>query len=283
MNNDLFLNKISENKNPAHAYLIYSDNEIDKNKFAKQFAINLFCKNEKKPCLKCSSCVKIEKGVHPDFFEIKKYSDKTGLVIEQIRELKKNAYIVPNESDFKIYFIPDVGAMSQNVFNALLKILEEPPSHSVFLLTANSKNSIPQTIASRCIPVFLERKQQTEKQAIDEKKLEIVKAIAHAVVNGNEFELLCVFNKINENKQALIDVLKLYLLFLRDCLVSKFENSETSLNLTELEQEFVNRFTQKKLLNQMDFVSQSLNMLELNVNFELAVCYIAANLKEKAY
>lgn len=147
----MLTNKINS-ESLCHAYLFYGKKGIGKKTLCSYITKAILCKCENKPCNNCSSCTKFDSGNHPDFKVIVPKADKKTVSIDDIREIRLDAYIMPNDSDFKVYIIPNVEKMAFGAFNGLLKVLEEPPKTAIFLLTAESKSVVPQTIISRCIP-----------------------------------------------------------------------------------------------------------------------------------
>ncbi len=99
------------------------------------------------PCNECTSCVEIKAGNSPDVFEIDGASNNS---VDQVRELRENVKYMPAHGKYKIYIIDEVHMLSIAAFNALLKTLEEPPSHVMFIFATTEPNKIPITILSRC-------------------------------------------------------------------------------------------------------------------------------------
>ena len=129
----------------SHAY-------IAAGRSADDLAMAVVCSGrEKKPCMSCSHCAKSSRGIHPDILYIEKPKDKREVLIEQVRELIRDAIIVPNEADKKAYVISDAAAMNANAQNAILRILEEPPSHAVIILKTDTPDELLDTVRSRCI------------------------------------------------------------------------------------------------------------------------------------
>lgn len=103
-----------------------------------------------KPCLSCPQCRKIAGDIHPDLIRVRPLEGKRDIVIEQIRTIRSDTYIRPNEGERKIYLIEEATTMNQASQNALLKVLEEGPAYASFLLLAENAGMLLPTIRSRC-------------------------------------------------------------------------------------------------------------------------------------
>ncbi|WP_203335036.1 DNA polymerase III subunit gamma/tau [Planococcus beigongshangi] len=133
----------------THAYLFSGPRGTGKTSAAKIFAKALNCERApaSEPCNECSSCVSIMEGSNTDVIEFDAASNSR---VEEMREIIEKVRFSPANSRFKIYIIDEVHMLSNSAFNALLKTLEEPPEHVVFILATTEPHKLPLTIISRC-------------------------------------------------------------------------------------------------------------------------------------
>ncbi len=142
------INSIKHNR-IAHAYLFTGSRGVGKTTTARILAKSLNCKNGPTitPCNQCKNCIEISKSISLDVEEIDGASNRG---INEIRELKEKAQYQPINSKYKIFIIDEVHMLTNEAFNALLKILEEPPKFVIFILATTEPHKIPPTIHSRC-------------------------------------------------------------------------------------------------------------------------------------
>src|SRR6266571_2189446 len=135
----------------AHGYIFSGHRGIGKTTVARILAMALNCRSKDKPvpepCGVCESCTEIRAGNAVDVIEI---DAATNRGIDEIRELREAARYLPARDRYKIYILDEAHQITDAAFNALLKTLEEPPSHVVFMLATTQPEDIPQTIRSRC-------------------------------------------------------------------------------------------------------------------------------------
>ena len=133
----------------GHAYLFSGPRGTGKTSTAKILAMALNCKEgpTPDPCGKCESCQRIMDGSAMDVFEIDAASNRG---IDEIRGLRETVKFAPAEGRYKVYIIDEVHMLTAEAFNALLKTLEEPPAHVVFILATTEAHKVPPTIQSRC-------------------------------------------------------------------------------------------------------------------------------------
>lgn len=140
-------NALASNK-IAHAYLFCGPRGTGKTTMAKLFAKALNCEEGiGHQCNKCSNCLEVIEGSHPDVVEIDAASNNG---VEQVRDLIDKINYLPIKGRYKVYIIDEVHMMSNSAFNALLKTLEEPPAHVIFILATTEPHNILPTILSRC-------------------------------------------------------------------------------------------------------------------------------------
>ncbi|PKK96189.1 MAG: DNA polymerase III subunit gamma/tau, partial [Tenericutes bacterium HGW-Tenericutes-3] len=133
----------------AHAYLFSGPRGTGKTSIAKIFAKAVNCLNQptNEPCNQCDICKGIDKGDIPDVIEIDAASNNG---VDEIRDLRDKVKYMPSVGKFKVYIIDEVHMLTTGAFNALLKTLEEPPKHVIFILATTEVHKIPPTILSRC-------------------------------------------------------------------------------------------------------------------------------------
>ena len=141
-------NAISQDR-VAHAYLFTGPRGVGKTTTARIFAKALNCEKgpTTKPCNSCTACQEITKATSLDILEIDGASNRG---IDEIRNLRENVKFSPSKGKFKIYIIDEVHMLTPEAFNALLKTLEEPPSHVKFIFATTQPYKVPSTILSRC-------------------------------------------------------------------------------------------------------------------------------------
>lgn len=132
----------------SHAFLFAGPRGTGKTSCAKIFAKALNCTNlqDGEPCNKCANCVAADQGSMPDIMEIDAASNNG---VDEIREIRDKVKYAPTEGKYKVYIIDEVHMLSMGAFNALLKTLEEPPEHVVFILATTELQKVPATIISR--------------------------------------------------------------------------------------------------------------------------------------
>jgi DNA polymerase-3 subunit gamma/tau len=143
------LNAIRQNR-IAHAYLFTGPRGTGKTTNARLFAKALNClanEVEARPCNECEICVSITEGRNLDLIEIDAASNNS---VDNMRELRERIGFSPSQSRYKVYIIDEVHMLSTGAFNALLKTLEEPPAHAIFILATTEADKLPATILSRC-------------------------------------------------------------------------------------------------------------------------------------
>ena len=139
-----------------HALLLEGPEGSGRRTFAREIAAALFCRGEHKPCGSCNQCRKVLEQNHPDVEYYGGDGSRRSFHIDTIRQLRQNAWLLPGEAPCRVCVLCGAENMTDQAQNALLKILEEPPEHTVFILTAENRAMLLPTILSRLQTIRLE-------------------------------------------------------------------------------------------------------------------------------
>ncbi|WP_182201648.1 DNA polymerase III subunit gamma/tau [Paraliobacillus salinarum] len=174
----------------SHAYLFSGPRGTGKTSAAKIFAKTINCRQAPtaEPCNSCDACLGIQDGSISDVMEIDAASNNG---VEQIRDIRDKVKYAPSSVAYKVYIIDEVHMLSPGAFNALLKTLEEPPKHVVFILATTEPHKIPLTIISRCQRFDLKRITQQDIVArmetiVEKESISITKEALHVVALAAE-------------------------------------------------------------------------------------------------
>ena len=196
----------------AHAYLFCGTRGTGKTTLAKIFARGINCTSpiEGSPCNQCDICRGILENTLLDVIEMDAASNNS---VDNIRRICDEVQFLPSRAKYKVYIIDEVHMLSQGAFNALLKTLEEPPSHAVFLLATTEPHRIPATILSRCqrydfrripLPSIIQRL----RKIADEQKIDITEDALSAIANLSDGALrdaISLLDQISTTNHARID------------------------------------------------------------------------------
>lgn len=315
--NNMLTNVIKSDR-LSHAYLFYGANHLFKTHIALNFAMKILCINKEDifPCGECSACKKVLSGSHPDLYLYNLDGEakigKDSIHIETTKYIRSDAFIRPNESEYKIYVIPNIQDMSIGAVNAFLKILEEPPKHTIFLLTAISKTAILDTILSRCIhfevfPISQEEEinaltllspNSTQEEismaatasdgflgkAINllnnDESNNITKLARNATIallNNNEYELLLEITRANTSRVNMLSFLSEFSIYLKMGLKEKIAQTT---NFDNLISSLAQNFSIEIFYSLLEVLEEVRSSIGYNVNMDIFCVNLSSHLTQ---
>jgi len=290
----------------VHAYLFTGPAGAGKKTMSSLFAQALLCNDKvNKPCNTCKPCRQFVSGNHPDVFWIRRMENKTGIVVDQIRDLQAAIKVKTYQAGKRICFIDDAHLLTQQAQNAFLKTLEEPPSDTLFFLLAENTNTLLPTIISRC-QIFRVRNLSKEdiieilrrRLSIDRKDASVIAVLSQgnpgkalALANDDTFcqiretlikgmslagsvKILDLYEIFADNRDRVEDLFNILQLWIRDLLIIK-ETGEWSLvanqDQSALLKRQVSSFTSAALKDMIESIEGSRIMLKRNSNYQVTI------------
>ncbi|MBR5478552.1 MAG: hypothetical protein IKU84_00055 [Clostridia bacterium] len=218
-----YLTAAFNGKTVPHAFLISGSDEEEKRNLAKTLSGAIVCTGENSPCDTCNACKKAEAGIHPDI--IWKECEGSSIKVDEIRAIRRDAYLLPNDGEKKVYVICDSDKMTQEAQDALLKILEEPPRFTTFILLCYNHNSLLTTVLSRV--THLKLMEKSESCGVDDETLESARAIVRAIGERSEIEILKAFIACEKKKRdEMHEIISCVTMLMRDGMVKSVSRCE---------------------------------------------------------
>ncbi len=254
---------------------IFEDEDAERVKAtALAVATALVCTGDTdKPCGKCLGCMKAQSECHPDIRVFTGGDTPNSFKVETVREIRSDAYIVPNEAGRKVYVLENANNMSAQAQNALLKVLEEPPEAVCFLLLTPDRNAFLQTVLSRCV-VF----SQGGGRKVDEEAVDAAKAFADALPETNEFSLMSATSVFEKDKPLLRAVLPELEEIFRMAVIFK-SGGKCDGEYTVQAQRLAAHITTPALMKMMDCVTDISQSIDRNENYNLLITRLCADMR----
>lgn len=261
----------------SHALLLTGGTEKERKELSLLLAQALLCENSPTPCLKCNTCKKIKSGIHPDVITTEGEAGKQrSIKIDTIRDIRSRAYIMPNEAPFQIFIILEASGMGEEAQNALLKILEEPPSTARFILASRSRDDFRQTILSRVTPFAIsEDSGQAAGEKENSKAAKAAEDIFAALMTKNEAKIMLSTGALEKDKKNYKIALEKMIIMLRNSIISKYR-TDSDVNITE--KRFSDVFSEKEIINMQNVLKTLLSDADKNANDNLLVTRLAIEL-----
>ena len=195
-----------ERQSFSHALILAAPSREECLAQARRVAAAALCREASEaPCGRCRDCRKIQSGVHPDVITVSRLSDDKGrlrreILVDQIRDMIADAYVLPNEAERKVYILDEADKMNPQAQNAALKLLEEPPAGVMLLLCVSNPELLLPTVRSRCALQNL----SAAEAAPDEENSKLAEAWLKAAASLDRAALLrwCSANESMDTRQA---------------------------------------------------------------------------------
>ena len=259
-----------------HALLIDGANQEQRRNLALLAARMMVCENkDRTPCGECEHCRKAKENIHPDIIAIKKPDDKKHFVKDDVKKMVADAYLTPNEADVKVFVVEELQQMKEESQNLLLKILEEPPGYTAFVLTSETSNAVIGTVLSRVVRLRMGKNIATE---YSEKATGIVNNLVDAVLSPYEYDRIEATALMDGNKALTAEVLDLFISVLRDAIVLKTNGNALLDAFKKASEKLSGSLTLEKLLNMYEIVDGLLKSLENNPNYTLLSAVLCAKI-----
>ncbi len=297
-----------------HAVVIEGEKGLGKMTLASFIAAALVCRGENKPCFDCTQCNKAKGHIHPDIFEYSASGGANSFHVDVVRDVIKDVYIKPNEADYKVYLLGNADCMSVSAQNALLKVLEEPPEYVVFILTAQSKSMLLETVLSRSVVITIEGVDRNAgakyivshcdnigfddaKKSLstfngnigktidsikDGKTLELANIccdICRALVEDNEYSLLRACSVFQKDRQSIVFACDFLKNIFRDSLVYSGDSNVLS-GRGDVASMLKTKLTKQKLIDLISVCDKLKTMALMNSNNSVLITKICYSLRE---
>ena len=291
----------------SNAYVFEGIEGVGKKLCAKIFSQALVCEGEDRPCEKCPMCIQAQAKTLPDIIYLTKDKDKTQIGVDNVREqIIAEVFIKPRNAKRKIFIIEEGDILSTEAQNALLKVLEEPPSYVTFIICVTKKEKLLPTVLSRSqvvsffpLPCEVVQSYLCEQLKINEndarifarlsqgsigvakalatdgeKKERIDRAIAHLInLKKNSLKISEMVAFLTEEKENITEIIDSLSSFLRDCVLVKTDMEKNIVFLDKLSdmRVFTQDLTKKRLISAFDKLSGLKISLKQNLNFNATV------------
>ena len=244
----------------SHAVILQCSDEKFCEKIALEIAEILLCTEDTKPCGKCSNCLKMKSGFHPDVNIIASQGTGTSIKVEDIRFMRDDAYIVSNEGGYKLYIIKNSQLMTLQAQNAFIKILEEPPEKVIFMLLCESDVGLLDTVRSRSQIFRFDRDLNSKEKPLH---IEFAEKLALTASEKDVYGIMEYTAKIPNDRKLFKNIL--------ESLISQI--------LIMYSRGDFDKVDMKSFITNIEEIRDLLKLVDKNVNFNLLVCYLCACLQ----
>lgn len=285
MNNTIYntVNELIKKSRLPHAILIDGGSPSGRDELALYIAGAFVCRNGTL-CNSCPDCAKAQNGIHPDIIVHDPLSqgEKT-FKINLVREIRTDAYILPNEAKHKVYILKNADKMNIQAQNALLKIIEEPPSFARFILICDSRASMLETILSRVTPFNLGADDYSLTAENEQKADELANNLSKALAGVTELEYMRLTAAFENDKDLLPLVLASMQLIMRDAVAVSISSSLILSSHKDTAEILASKLPIRTLLELIKITEHFFDCLNKNANKNLLITRLCSVMRNTAY
>ncbi len=254
----------------SHTVIISSDDEEEREYAALFLSMYAVCKEQERPCMRCSACKKALSSAHPDIFAPELSGKLRQVNMDSAREIVRQANIIPNEADRRVFLFFDADRTLPVITqNALLKLIEEPPQDILFIFTVKKPSALLSTVRSRAQLITLSGKEKE-----DEAARELAEKIIDGIVSLYETDLLLPLNALSskENKERFVPAIHLVEEYLRTALSFScgiMTDDEYALKLSR-------KLSREEILRMIEISEEAINKSQTNLNMSLLATWLCS-------
>lgn len=264
-----------------HAAILEGSSPEERMSLAKNIAASLVCTNADAPCGVCPNCKKAAADSHADILIYSVEDKPKAFKVDIVREIRSKAYIVPNEAERKVFILENSHTMGVEGQNAILKILEEPPSYVNFILLCSSKSGFLPTVLSRATVYNLGQTSAAEDESLPrEKIIDAAKGVALSVAALNDFETVKAAAVFEKDAKLMREALPVIQEIFAASLRIKYNAEDESSEFGEIAAELAQKLSRRSLLELIEATDSLMASIKLNANHNLTVTALCTKLRK---
>jgi DNA polymerase-3 subunit delta' len=264
-----------------HAVILEGGSAEERLSLANKIAAALVCvSGATVPCGECSACRKVAADSHADILLYSVEDKPKAFKVDIVREIRNKAYIVPNEAERKVFILENSHTMGVEGQNAILKILEEPPSYVNYILLCSSKSGFLPTVLSRATVYGLGEATAADTDSVSrEDAVGAAKGIALAVTALDDFEIIKAAAIFEKNQKLLRAALPITQEIFANALRIKYDAEEENSEFGTTVAEIAPKLSRRSLLALIESCDALMNAIKLNANHNLMVTAVCTKLR----
>ena len=265
-----------------HAVILEGGTATERLSLAKKIAAALVCSEIKAeaPCGSCSHCKKAFADSHPDIPFFTAEDKPRAFKVDFVREIRNNAYIIPNEADKKVFILENAHTMGNEGQNAILKILEEPPTYVNFIMLCSSKSGFLPTVLSRATVFTIGEAKNDDDAENRAASVEAAMAIARAAASVDDYEIVKAAAVFEKDAKLLKNTIPVIQEIFAAALREKFGAAENSEEFGALPEELARKLSRRALPDLIEGCDKLMASLRMNANHNLMLTSLCTTLRK---